>query len=69
MEAEEGRRTDASFEKTVDPTDGGETGEVGSVMTAAIRAPRRPPPPLLRPPVMKHYSQIMKMVLLRHTLH
>lgn len=41
MEAEEGGRTDESFEKTVVPTDGGEAGEVGSAMTAAIRAPRR----------------------------
>lgn len=45
MEAEEGGRTGASFEKTVVPTDGGETGEVGSAMTAAIRAPRQPLPP------------------------
>lgn len=43
IEAEEGRRTDASFKKkTVVSADGGETGEVGSAMTAAIHAPRQP---------------------------
>lgn len=69
MEAEEDRRTDASFEETVVSTDGGETGEVGVSDDGSHPCTRHPPQPFLRPPVMKHYSEIMKMVLLRHTLH
>lgn len=38
MEAEEDRRTDASFEETAVSTDGSEKGEVRSAMMAAIRA-------------------------------